>query len=116
MNLLMPIDIYPLFLPKKKINIQNSRSFCLQETCNYFTIIQESLFNIISNLILQSQFLFSKIYVDFCSLSCKHFLQIVNWEPCITQIRVYGESEQGVGNLIEENNHKNVDASKHTSF
>jgi hypothetical protein len=26
------------------------------------------------------------------------------------------ESEQGVWNLIEENNHKNVDASKHTSF
>ncbi len=26
------------------------------------------------------------------------------------------ESEQGVGNLIDENNHKNVDASKHTSF
>ncbi len=26
------------------------------------------------------------------------------------------ESEQGVGNFIKENNHKNVDANKHTSF
>ncbi len=26
------------------------------------------------------------------------------------------ENEQGVGDLIEENNHKNVDAGKHTSF
>jgi hypothetical protein len=26
------------------------------------------------------------------------------------------EREQGVGDLIEENNHKNVDANKHTSF
>lgn len=93
MNLPTSIDIHHIFLPqKKKVNIQNSRIFCLQETCNYFH--NNSRINVQHHFqfhfaitIFVSKFQFT-IYVDFYSLSCKHFLQIVNWESCMTQMKV----------------------------